>query len=86
MKWIFIAAPETPFISTQLFIKGMGVEADKKLYKSLNDQGYTGIESDENTVSVSKDLKLPIADSIAAFCINKKHLKLESVRFYDVTD
>ncbi len=87
VKWQHKIFPQSPFITSQLFIKGKPIEKNSGPSSAGSSVEYaTGIELSYNKETSSEQIKLPHIDTVDAFGIDKKHLKLESIELFDVTD
>ena len=79
VKWIQKVIPDMPFISSQLYIKADAAKQDDEVSLASTGGVSTGIESQGM-------IKANVTDAIEAFSLSRRHLKLEAVCFYDVTD
>jgi alpha-galactosidase len=83
VKLQFQVFPELPFITSYILVKGSGVEVD---HGPVHEEIFDGISQDKPASEAPKGIQLPDVDAIDAFSISNAHLKLESVRLFDVTD
>jgi len=72
VRWVFTVSENTPAIRSQLFARALPIEE-------------TGIQSDIETLTDTEP-SAPEADVIDRVCHTGKHIKLDSVRFFDRTD
>lgn len=86
IKWHLEVSPGLPFITTKLYVKGDPQNNTSKNPCNSIRKESTGIEIQEGTDMVEKQIQLPEKDAVDAFEIYDKHLKLETLRFFDVTD
>lgn len=80
--------PGIPFINTTMYIRGQ-VASTVAITPSTGEENATGVEDDErerNDTENSPQFHSPESDSIEAFAIDRKHLKLEVIQLKDVTD
>jgi len=86
VKWQLEVFPTTPFIASKLYIKGEPLKCQVYNLGSAVMSESTGIELQKTSEIAGNLIQLPETDAVDAFPIYNKHLKLETLRFFDVTD
>jgi hypothetical protein len=83
VKLDFYVYPDLPFITSYMSVKG---SCDRVDVESKDEEIFDGISQDKPVRQYLEDVQLPDIDAIDAFSINNIHLKLETIRLFDVTD
>jgi alpha-galactosidase len=84
----FSIFPETPFLSSKLYVKGKAGSNDV-LDENVNSLDCDGIENSyvvEKDKNLQRRVYIPETDCIEAFGINEKHIKLQIIELIDRTD